>query len=149
MVKKTRRIITTCLIAALFLLIPGCSRLVGVEFTKAESRQIIHKAATLTLAWDPSLSDIHNSPNEVELYRVYYRPHGTSDWQLIDEVAAEKQPQFTIKHEDLGNGLFDFAIEAVTVNDSTSPMHTSLDRSADPISGWHVFWINSRQLKEQ
>ncbi len=115
----------------------------GVEFTKAESRQIIHKAATLTLAWDPPFSDIHNSPDEVESYHIYYRPHGTSDWQLIGDVAAEKQPQFTIKHEDLGNGLFDFAIEAVIVSGSTSPMHTSLDSNADPMSGWHVFWLNT------
>lgn len=117
----------------------GCDWL--KRLTLGESMQIVHKSDTLTLAWDPPATDIPDRPTEVEAYQVYCREHGTSYWRFLAEIPASRNPEYTIDHEYLGNGLYDFAVRAITVEGRASALHTSLDNSADPISGWHVFWI--------
>jgi hypothetical protein len=120
----------------------GCNWLKRITF--GESMQIIHKSAKLILAWDPPKTDITNSSTEVEVYQIYYREHGHSYWRLLGEVPASRHPEITVTHEQVGNGLFDFAVRAITVDGRASPLHSSLDTNANPISGWYVLWIGSQ-----
>ena len=141
--KKTKSVkiyIFTLIIFSVCLFLIGCG---WPSFTPGEYIQILYKSPRLTLAWDPPLTDIPNMPTAVASYVVYYRDHGTFDWQVLDEILANENPQYTVEHEQLGDGLYDFAISAITVGGQVSPLHSSLDSSADPISGWYVFWVKS------
>ena len=106
--------------------------------------QILHKSTKLTLAWDPPIKDIPNLPTEVVGYKIYYRDHGTSSWRLLSEIPASPHPEYTLEYDRVGGGLYDFAVCAITTDGQTSPLHTSLDSNADPISGWHVLWVESQ-----
>jgi len=119
----------------------GCDWIRSI--TLGEHMQIVHKYPKLTLAWDPPLSDIPNRPSEVASYQIYCREHGTSYWRLLGEIPASSHPEYTVEHRQLGNGLFDFAVRAVTTSGQASPLHSSLDSSADPVSGWYVLWAQS------
>jgi len=114
------------------------------KITFGESLQILHKSSILTLAWDPPITDIPNRSTEVVAYQIYYREHDLAYWHFLGEIPASRHPEFTISHERLGNGLYDFAVRAITADGRASPLHTSLDGDADPISGWHVFWVYSQ-----
>jgi len=105
--------------------------------------QILHKSSELTLAWDPPLTDIPNRLTEVTKYQIYCRRHGASEWEMLGEVPASSRPEYRVEHDRLGDGLYDFAIRAITRDGLASPLHTSLDNSADPVSGWYVFWVNT------
>ncbi len=108
-----------------------------------ESMQIVHKSPKLTLAWDPPQSDFPNRSTQVISYQVYFRDHGTTEWYFLDEVEGVPHPEYTIDHMVLGNGQYDFAVQATLVGGQSSPLHTSLDSSANPVSGWYVLWANS------
>ena len=133
------------MLAAIFLTVllglSGCGWLKLIAF--GEPMQILHKSADLTLAWDPPLTDIPNRPTEVEKYQIYCREHGTSYWRFLDNVLASPHPEYTVEHGLLGDGLYDFAIRAITQSGQASPLHSSLDSNADPVSGWYVFWVNT------
>jgi hypothetical protein len=119
----------------------GCDWLKRITF--GESMQILYKSSDLTLAWDPPLTDIPNRPTEVETYQIYCREHGTDYWRFLGEVPASPHPKYTLEHGLLGDGLYDFAIRAITQSGQVSPLHSSLDSNADPVSGWYVFWVNT------
>jgi len=119
----------------------GCDWLKRITF--GESMQILYKSSDLTLAWDPPLTDIPNRPTEVAKYQIYCREHGTSEWEILGDIPASPHPEYTVEHGFLGDGLYDFAIQAITQNGLASPLHTSLDSNADPASGWYVFWVNT------
>ena len=117
----------------------GCNWLKRITF--GESIQILHKSRELTLAWDPPSGDLPGRSTEVAAYQIYCREHGTSYWRLLAEIPASRNPEYTIDHERVGSGLFDFAVRAISVEGSASRLHSSLDSSADPVSGWYVLWI--------
>ncbi len=95
--------------------------------------QITSAADTVTLAWDPS-------SGAVTSYKVFYRQHGTADWTMLSEVPAQASPTLTLHQADFGNGSFDFGVEAVSDTGAESQMHTSLDPTAQPTSGWYLTW---------
>jgi hypothetical protein len=129
------------LVLVLGFAVSGCKRILA--FSLGEATQILYKQPQLTLAWDPPLTDIPGMSTEIATYQVFYQEHGSGCWILLDEVPADRHPRFTIAHDRLKDGLYDFAIRSVTVDGRLSPLHTSLDSSADPISGWYVFWVES------
>ena len=87
----------------------------------------------VTLAWDPP-------PGEIAGYRVYYRVHEVGDWTLIGEVPVNDNPELELLHADFGNGDFDFGVIAVDAENQESAMHTSLDDTAQPATGWYLSW---------
>ena len=95
----------------------------------------------LTLAWDPPANQSQYNPNNVVKYHLYYQRYGKRDWTFLAEVNAGENPEFTVQHDQLGNGLFNFAVSSVNTTNSESYRHSSLDVSADPISGWYVWWL--------
>jgi len=62
-------------------------------------------AREVMLAW--------NALPDARTYRIYYRRHGRPDWTLLDEIAAAPLPQYTVGHDSLGDGYFEFAVSAV------------------------------------
>jgi hypothetical protein len=88
---------------------------------------------TVTIAWDPPAG-------EVASYKLFYRQHETGTWNLVTEIPAQSDPSVTLNHADFGNGSFDFGVEAVAAGGAESPMHTSLDNTAQPTSGWYLIW---------
>jgi hypothetical protein len=130
------------IICSLTVISSGCDWLKRITF--GESMQILQKSTKLTLAWDPPLTDIPNRPTEVATYQIYCREHGTLYWRFLGEVSASRHPEFTVDYERIGSGLFDFAVRAISVEGRASPLHTSLDSNADPVSGWYVLWVGSQ-----
>jgi hypothetical protein len=88
---------------------------------------------TVTVAWDAPAS-------EVASYKLFYRQHETGTWTLVTEIPAQSDPSVTLNHADFGNGSYDFGVEAVAEGGAESPMHTSLDNTAQPTSGWYLIW---------
>lgn len=111
------------------------------DLTYGQSYQVVHKGSHLTLAWDPPVSDIPNEPTEVASYQVYSRQDDSPHWRYLGEVPGVRHPEYTVEHRLLGDGLYEFAVRAITVGGHVSPLHTSLDSSADPICGWLVLWL--------
>jgi len=93
-------------------------------------------ATQVTLQWDQPVS----GGSQVVSYTVSYRVHGTSTWNLLATVPASSQPSFTVLRSAVGQGDFDFAVAAVDSNGAASTLHTSLDPTADPASGWYLTW---------
>ena len=83
-------------------------------------------------------------PLAVATYRVYWRPHVSGVWNLLVEIPATPHPALTIKHSDLGDGEYDFAVRAVDTNGGVSGFHSSLDASAIPFGGWYILWFTSK-----
>jgi hypothetical protein len=131
------------LAAALLLAISatGCDWIRSIALF--DSMQVEYKSPKLTLAWDPPPSDIPDLPTEVIRYQIYCREHGTSGWRFLGELPAASHPEYTVEHSQLGDGLFDFAVRDITKDGRASPLHTSLDSNADPVSGWYVLWVQS------
>jgi hypothetical protein len=98
-----------------------------------DTQAITSSAAQITLQWTASSDAITG-------YDVYYRAHGTASWILLGQAAVDPTPQYTILHSILGNGSFDFAIDAVNAYEVKSGLHTSLDATAQPSTGWYLEW---------
>ena len=95
--------------------------------------QYLCESETVTLAWDPPAGEIAG-------YRVYVRVHESGDWSLIAELSVDDDPEVELHHADFGNGDFDFGVIAVDPESEESAMHTSLDPTAQPTTGWYLSW---------
>jgi hypothetical protein len=103
---------------------------------QAGPNDILSTASQVTLLWNQPAS----GGSQVVNYTVSYRVHGTSTWTLLATVPASSQPSFTVLRSVVGSGDFDFAVAAVDSGGTSSPMHTSLDPTADPTTGWFLSW---------
>jgi hypothetical protein len=122
-------------LVALLLLFFGC-RLP----TTNTAAPIVYREESLTLEWDAPTVDFSGTL-AIAGYQVYYRLHGQQAWTLLKEVPARSGSQLLIHHSQLGDGLFDFAVNAVNALGQPSGKHSSLDTDAEPFGGWYVLWI--------
>lgn len=106
--------------------------------------EIVVKGDHFTLAWDAGGSEIPNDPGRVVQYKVYYRVHGSYNWQFLMEVENSGSPECLVTSKDMDYGRYDFAVSAITEQQGVSALHSSLDRTADPFSGWYINWIGSK-----
>jgi hypothetical protein len=97
------------------------------------AEKVLCSTEEVTLAWDPS-------PSEIAAYKIYYRSHESGTWILFDEIPADGDPEYNLFFEDFGNGEYDFGVVAVNAETEESAMHTSLDDTAQPASGWYLCW---------
>jgi hypothetical protein len=97
-------------------------------------------SATITLQWDPPAMQFYPPSVSVAKYRIYWRPHTSGGWNLLAEIPATAHPALTIKHSQLSNGAFDFAVRSVNALGGSSSLHSSLDASATPFGGWYIVW---------
>lgn len=89
---------------------------------------------TFSIVWDPdSQSGIPDS------YRMYFRSRGDEPWNLLSEVVPDIEPAFTISQDNLSYGIYEFAVSAVA-GGIESDLHTSMDDTASPGTGWFVDW---------
>jgi hypothetical protein len=139
--KSVRTISILILITTLFISASGCSLylLQNLDATgstpdpESGAEMVLCCSEELTLAWDPPASEIAN-------YKIYYRSHGSGTWIMFDEIPADDDPEYTLFHADFGNGEYDFGVVAVDAETEESAMHTSLDATAQPSSGWYLSW---------
>ncbi len=103
---------------------------------KTDPDAISSKSTQATLQWNQPVS----GGSQVVSYTVSYRLHGSSTWILLATVPASSQPSFTVLRSVVGAGDFDFAVAAVDSIGTESPLHTSLDPTANPATGWFLSW---------
>jgi len=89
---------------------------------------------TFTIVWDPD--PMSGIPDE---YKMYFRNRGDKLWNLLSEVSPNTEPSFTISQDNLSFGIYEFAVSAVSEG-VESDLHTSLDNTANPGTGWFVDW---------
>ena len=152
--KKLCRIL---ICALLVLPLLGCPMYTAVGFKYAEASdgesvgdggttgtdpdEIEVTADTVTLAWDEPSPDI-------DYYRLVFRIHGANppaSWLVIEEnMSAAPSPEYTLNNGDIGNGIFDFGVVAKDLDADTeeSALHSSLDTTAQPDTGWYLIWMH-------
>jgi hypothetical protein len=101
------------------------------------------KTAFLTIRWDPPTRLVRGSPKFPQRYNIYYSNFGESNWTLLGSIQATDHPSFTVKHSDVGDGVYVFAVSTVGIGGGESIKHTSLDYTANPITGWYVWWMKN------
>jgi len=140
--KSIRALAILILITTVFAATSGCSLylLQNLEVTGStadpdgDAEKVLCTTLEVTLAWDPPPSDIAN-------YKIFYRSHESGSWILFDETPADDDPEYTLYHGDFGNGDYDFGVVAVDPETQESAMHTCLDDTAQPESGWYLSWM--------
>ncbi len=90
---------------------------------------------TFTILWD--LDPQSGIP---DTYRMYFRNRGEEPWSLLSEVVPDIEPAFTITQDNLSFGIYEFAV-SVIVGGVESDLHTSMDDTASPGTGWFVDWL--------
>ena len=140
--KSIRTISILILITILLLSAGGCSLylLQNLDVTgsipdpESDAEKVLCSSEEVTLAWDPP-------PSELASYKIFYRSHGSGTWILFDEIPADDDPEYTLFHGDFGDGDYDFGVVAVDSETEESAMHSCLDNTAQPESGWYLSWI--------
>ena len=132
-------ILSLCIVAAVVAFFSGCAMydpgVFGEIVINGQAIPIKTQQDTVTLAWDPP-------SGPVETYRIYYREHGVLMWEMLDEIAATPSPEYVLNIAQFGEGSFDFGVSAVDSSDQESAIHTSLDITADPTTGWYLIWAH-------
>lgn len=100
---------------------------------------VVVAADFFSLAWDSETAQLADQPSSVDHYNVYYRAYGTVDWVLLHATRGSRAGT-TITSWELDFGSYEFAVEEVYRDGSTSGMHGSSDFSAWPPGGWYVIW---------
>ena len=108
-----------------------------------EALEIVVKGSSFTLAWDSGGPEIPNDPNRAVKYKVYYRVHGSYYWRLLMEIESTGSLECVIKNEYMDYGRYDFAVSAISEQGNESSFHSSLDKTANPFTGWYINWIGS------
>ena len=122
-------------IAGLFIVvITGCQYANGPQ-------KIVTNAATIDLQWETSTFEHDTAYTRINTFSIFYRIRGELEWTLIGQIPAISNPVFTIYHDNLGNGTCEFAVSAVDMRLQSSPLHTSVDRTAIPSTGWYLHWM--------
>ncbi len=106
-------------------------------------QQIFLKKDSIEIKWDPPELQQTNVSIPVQSYKIYYKTHGSDTWILLNEIPYSEKPYFKINKKELEPGMYDFAVSAVYENSRESILHSSLDNTAKPTSGWYLLWIHS------
>lgn len=94
---------------------------------------VLYSEATLTLKWD------YDDEMPIEYFRLYFKAHGSPNWTSMILLTKITEAEATINHNKLGDGSWDFGVSAV-VNNTESEIHSSMDHSASPETGWYIKW---------
>jgi hypothetical protein len=113
--------IVICVITVLFLI--SCNLKLGIS----EPLQIIIKGESFALSWDDDSNKMSSNPYKATGYKIYYRPHGSFYWRLLDEIEAENKPSFEISNNVLDYGIYDIGVSSVNSSGGESRIHSSLE----------------------
>lgn len=92
---------------------------------------------SFTIAWDMDTGE-----SVPDSYHLYFRHRGEESWTFLSTVEDGTVSEFTVTSNDLSYGTYEFAVTSV-VGGVESAMHTSLDDTADPVSGWYIEWMGT------
>ncbi len=106
--------------------------------------EIIIRSERFTLAWDNNEITIPNESSSIKCYKIYYKFHNATTWTFLKNTPDGKTVEISISKDILDYGIYDFGVAAQYNDDSISELHSSLDKSADPITGWYLNWIGSQ-----
>lgn len=137
-----KKYFTIFLSILIFSVFSGCK--LGLIAKTSESLEIVVKGESFTLAWDPGGPEIPNDPNFVVRYNIYYRNHGSYYWRFLMKIESSGNPECLITDKEIDYGRYDFAVSAINEQGETSALHSSLDSSANPFSGWYINWLGSK-----
>lgn len=107
---------------------------VNLDFTRLNKKEqrIAVSGESFTISWNYEGS-------AVDEYRLYYREHGTYNWQFLGSTESGMIRIFTIDTTLLPHGLYDMAVSSVSAG-IESELHTSMDDTAVPATGWYIDW---------
>ena len=123
------------LISILFFSLMGCRFFISLS----GPIPIEYSGSTLVIAWDNNESGIEGAPSTTAYFNIFYRELGEIEWKFLD-ATTDSQSTISIQYGTVGNGDFEFAVQAVHNNEETSVLHCSSDFSAHPLGGWYVKW---------
>ena len=109
------------------------------ELSEKEAEAIVIDRSTFTLAWNPP-SEVDGT-DSVYGYRIYYRPHGEQKWFILDTLERSRT-EYTVIYPKIDYGEYEFAVASIQAGDE-SDLHTSLDTTATPGTGWYLEWRES------
>jgi len=136
-IKKITRTLILLLFSTQFI---SCDMVMATS----EYLEIVVKGDSFTISWDDDSMKISSKLIRAEKYKIYYRIHGTSEWNFLGETLADPTPEFLIKSSELDFGKYDLGVCSVNNQGRESVIHSSLDQTADPFCGWYVNWIGTK-----
>jgi len=125
------------LLVLLILCFFSCSLLIDSDFTLPQEIRIYSNH--IILEWqNPAFSE---KSNQIHSQRIYIREHGLRIWRHIDEIPYSPTPSYTLNRGDYTPGKYDFGVSIVTNDGVESAIHSSLDYTASPPTGWYIYWV--------
>ena len=123
------------------LLLTTCSRLSSPFFINHNNcpREIIIYEDYFNLEWD-NPAELQQT-NSILLHKIYIRKHGDIDWQLVKEIDSGVKTSCIIRGDEFEPNKYDIGVSFVTTDGTESAIHSSLDKTASPPTGWYIFWI--------
>lgn len=113
---------------------PTISRYAAEEIVEEETvTEVIKSGSFIEMEWD------YYPDEPVDYYNFYYREHGSSSWIFLKSTNSDTA-EVTIAYSELGKGSWDFAVSAIDYSGNESELHTSLDETAYPVTGWYLTW---------
>lgn len=132
-----KRVFRTIIACGFIFYFTGCALPNLSRFSVEESdiKEIFRSAFLVTLNWS------HEDISTVDTFNVYYKAQGESTWILLDTVPAAL-PLLEISNTDVGDGSWVFGVSAVDALGNESEIHSSLEATADPNTGWYLLWVD-------
>ena len=97
------------------------------------------RSSILSLSWDAENTGIEGVSSATSRFDLFYRELGSTGWIFLKSTPGS-QSSVSVMHRELGDGDFEFAVQAVYKNEKKSDLHGSTDFSAWPSGGWYVRW---------
>lgn len=94
-------------------------------------QRVVVSASEFSLAWDYPVQDAGT-------FTIYYRHVDSDRWQLLKTGLSA--PLLSVDDSMLGYGDYEFAVSFTSENGVESGLHTSLDSTAIPTTGWYIAW---------
>lgn len=126
-------------IVTVIVALSSCKLIAGMDINFGPTEIIVNQQF-FSLQWDFSGRDLSDNQTDISSFRLHYRDHGTFKWFYLSEIPASNEKWFFISEDQLDYGIYDFAVSYINKEGIESELHTSLEASAKPMSGWYVNW---------
>ncbi len=132
-------IVKKLLVVFIIFSLSSCKFIANMDFHFGPTEIVVNQQF-FSLQWDFPGVDPEIDQLDASSFRIYYREHGTFKWYYLSEIPSSNEGSFFISEEQLDYGVYDFAVSYINKEGMESELHTSLDSSANPISGWYINW---------
>lgn len=131
------KLIKTIIAFGFILYFTGCAlpNLSRFSVDNGDVEEIFRSASVLYLEW---VDDDNPQPAS---YNIYYRDYLDEDWILLGNIPAT-DPTLEIDYSQFGDGSWVFGVSALDSQGNESKIHSSLDNTADPNTGWYLLWVD-------